>query len=72
MYQPRIVLVVLKGGKPHEPVEAVVIGGDEAGTTSHTTGLTLELKLHPLCLIVEGVIPSALKDHFCTFLCDAG
>ena len=41
--QPRVLLILLKGGEPHEPVEAVVVGGEEAGRPVQLPRLALEL-----------------------------
>ena len=71
MNQPRIVLEVLKGGKPHQPVKTIVIWGNDTGTPVDATWLTLELKLHPLSLSVHCVIPGALEDYFRALLSDA-
>ena len=70
MQQPRVVLVVLKCGKPHEPVEAIVVGGYDAGAAIQATRLTLELKFLPVSFRIDGCVPSTLEDHFCTFLSD--
>ena len=37
----------LEGSEPHEPVEAVVVGGDGAGTAASGAWLALELNLLP-------------------------
>ena len=71
MQQPRVVLIVLKCGKPHEPVKAIVVGGYDAGASAQATRLALELKLLPVSLRIDGGVPSTLEDHLCTFLSDA-
>lgn len=40
-------MMYLKGSEPHEPVEAVVVGGYGAGTTASGAWFALELNLLP-------------------------
>ena len=68
--QPWVVLVVLEGGKPHEPVKTVVVRGDDTGAPINATGLTFELKLLPVGVVIQCTVPCTLEDHFCTFLCN--
>ncbi len=70
MQQPWVVLVVLEGGKPHQPVEAIVVGRYDAGAPAQATRLAFELKLLPVGLRINSGVPSALEDYFCTFLSD--
>ena len=48
-----------------------MVGGNDAGTAAYATRFTLELKLLPVGLSIDGGVPSALEDHFCTLLSDA-
>lgn len=55
----------LEGGKPHEPVQAVVVGWYDAGSPCDVARLTVELNLHPL-----HSIHAALHNDLSTHLCD--
>ena len=55
----------LKGGEPHEPVQTVVVGGDQAGGSRHVARFALELVLFPNCSGAAGVkAVCALKYDF--------
>ena len=65
----------LEGCKPHEPVKPVVVGGNEAGSSRHITGLTLEFKLLPLDRLPLGPQEGAqcsLQHHLCTLFSHTG
>ena len=47
-----------------------MVGRYDAGTAAYATGLAFELKLLPVSLRIDGSVPSALENHFCTFFCD--
>ncbi len=47
-----------------------MVWGYDAGTAVYATRFALKLKLLPVSLRIDGGIPSALEDNFCTFLCD--
>lgn len=62
----------LESRRPHEPVQAVVVGGDEAGPPPRVAGLALELVVLPHGARRAGVgAGRALKDDLHTLPGDA-
>lgn len=62
----------LEGCEPHEPVEAVVVGGDEAWPSPQVTRLALELIVLPHGVRSAGVgAGRALQDDLCSLPGDA-
>lgn len=62
----------LEGCKPHEPVQAVVVWGDEARPPPRVTRLALELIVLPHGVRRTGVgAGRALQDDLCALLGDA-
>lgn len=62
----------LEGSEPHEPVEAVVVRGDEAWPSPQVARLALELVVLPHSLWCTGVgAGRALQDDLCALLGDA-
>lgn len=62
----------LEGREPHQPVQAVVVGGDEAWPSPQVPRLALEVKLLPDSSGVVGVWAGcSLKDDFSSLLGDA-
>jgi hypothetical protein len=61
----------LEGSEPHEPVEPVVVGGDEAGASGQVPWLTQELVLLPHSLwVLRVLIHSTLQNHLSPLLSD--
>merc|ERR1719507_2110796 len=64
MNHPGILLVLLEGCKPHEPVQAVVVRGDYTGCLVKVSWLALDVVLLPDSGGVLGVGgPGALDHH---------
>ena len=64
----------LKGSKPHQPVQAIVVGRDDTGPSVYAARLTMELNLSPLNIITiwsQSSVMSALNNHLSAFLSDA-
>lgn len=62
----------LEGCEPHEPVEAVVVGGDEAWPSPQVAWLALELVVLPHGVRCAGVgAGRALQDDLCPLPGDA-
>ena len=67
-------LTNLKGCEPHEPVESVVIRGNNTRPSLGITGFTLKLIFLPnrsRLIWRNSGIPSPLEYNFCSFLCYA-
>ena len=65
----------LEGSEPHEPVEAVVVGGYGAGVAASGAWLALELNLLPyghLSISPQGGVVGTFEYDLCPLLCDTG
>lgn len=63
----------LEGGEPHEPVEAVMVGRDQARPPLHISRLALELVLYPQCRGVLRISAGGALEHYLRpLLGDAG
>lgn len=59
----------LEGSKPHQPVQAVVVGADEAWPPFQVPRLAFEVKLLPDSSRVIGIQAGCpLKDDLCSLL----
>lgn len=64
----------LEGCKPHEPVEAVVVGGYDARTTASGSWFALELNLLPhsqLTISSQRAVVGPFQYDLCPLLCYA-
>ena len=50
--------VYLEGSKPHEPVEAVVVGRNKAGATTNSAWFAVELNLKPVSSRLAPIMPA--------------
>ena len=64
----------LKGSKPHQPVQAIVVGRDNTGPSVYAARLTMKFNLSPLNIITiwsQSSVIGALNNHLSAFLSDA-
>ena len=64
--------VYLEGSKPHEPVEAVVVGRNKAGAATNSAWFAVELNLKPvssLSMWAERTVVCTFQYYLCPLLC---
>jgi len=63
--EPWVLLIAAKGGKPHQPVEPVVVRRDRAGHAVDSSGFALELVLKPFRAIRSLQSVDKMRDDEC-------